>query len=129
MIADDHNLLRTALVSFIETYSNTIQVIGQASDGMELVRQIEKRLPDVVIVDLIMPVLNGQETLLVLKHKFPTIKIIIMSMDYDKFQIESLIKLGANGFLPKNCYADDLFKAVEDVYRTGEIFRLPGYAK
>lgn len=83
---------------------------------------IEKKVPDVVILDLEMPVFNGKQTLEVLQVKYPEVKVIILSMHYDDSFIAEYMKRGAHGFLPKNCSAEKLISAIFIVYENGLYF-------
>lgn len=122
MIAEDHELVRKALIALIKGNSKKIEVIGDAENGKALLKLIEKKEPDVVILDLEMPVFNGKETLKVLQVKYPQIKIIILSMHYDDSFVAEYMKRGAHGFLPKNCSAEKLISAIEIVYENGLYF-------
>jgi two-component system response regulator DegU len=110
-VADDHALFRGALVKLLLGFRRTGHVKG-APNGKELLRLIRNEIPDVVIVDLEMPVLDGSKTCEKLAEEFPEIKIIVVSMHDSKMQISHLLQIGAHAFLSKNAEADELEAAI-----------------
>lgn len=122
MIADDHNLGRLAFADFLESNCEEIKVIGQAANGQELLELIKRKKPDIVILDLEMPVLNGHQTLAVLTKRYPKIKTIIFSTHYNEFFISELMIAGACGYLSKSCMAEDMFVTINKVYTEGFYF-------
>jgi DNA-binding NarL/FixJ family response regulator len=122
MLADDHNLGRQTFGAYIESYGDGIKVIGEAANGLELLDLLKNKIPDLVILDLEMPVLDGYKTLKILVEKFPTVKTIILSTHYNEFFISELMIAGACGYLPKNCFADDVFETINKVYTEGFYF-------
>jgi len=113
-IADDHTLFRKAMVNLLRSFER-IDDVKDAENGKELLTLIKYELPDVVIVDLQMPVMDGAEASSQIIQKYPDIKIIILTMhDSNKF-ILHMMDLGVHAFLLKNTEPDDLEKAIYGV--------------
>lgn len=113
-IADDHTLFRKAMVNLLRSFERVIEV-KDAENGKELLTLIKYEVPDVVIVDLQMPVMDGAETSSQIIQKYPEVKIIILTMhDSNKF-ILHMMELGVHAFLLKNTEPDELEKAIYGV--------------
>ena len=113
-IADDHTLFRKAMVNLLRTFER-VREVKDAENGKELLTLIKYEAPDVVIVDLQMPVMDGAETSEHIIQKFPDIKIIILTMhDSNKF-ILHMMEMGVHAFLLKNTEPDELEKAIYSV--------------
>ncbi len=126
-LADDHTIVRQGLAKLLEAEPN-FKVIGEAEDGREAVNRVQKLLPDVVIMDIAMPLLNGIEATRQIKKMLPQIKIIILSMHSHDRYISELIGLGASGYLLKDATGGEIVKAVAasmkgDVYLSPSISR------
>ncbi|AYL96739.1 response regulator transcription factor [Mucilaginibacter celer] len=120
-IADDYTIFRDGLKVGLATDDN-LEVILEAGDGEDLLKGIENNRPDVIIMDLKMPVLDGMEATKLIKKKYPDIKIVVVTMyDDEKFVIH-LMEIGANGYLLKNADADEIRRAVYSVHETGYYF-------
>lgn len=122
MLADDHNLGRQTFGAYIQNNSKGIKIIGEAENGLELLKLLETKLPDIVILDLEMPVLDGVKTLKVIVEKFPTVKAIILSTHYNEFFISELMLAGACAYLPKNCFAEEVIDTINKVHTEGFCF-------
>jgi len=122
MLADDHNLARQGFRAYLETNEAEFTVTGEASNGVELLELIKKNTPDVVLLDLEMPLMNGIETLSILSQEYPQVKVIILSSHYNEFLMAELMIAGASGYLPKNCFGDELFETVRKVHEEGYFF-------
>lgn len=110
-IADDHTLFRKAMVNLLRSFQR-ITDVKDAENGKELLTLIKYEQPDVVIVDLQMPVMDGSETSTIILQKYPDVKIIILTMhDSSKF-ILHMMDLGVHAFLLKNTEPDELEKAI-----------------
>ena len=110
-IADDHTLFRKAMVNLLRSFER-ITDVKDAENGKELLTLIKYEQPDVVIVDLQMPVMDGSETSAIILQKYPDVKIIILTMhDSNKF-ILHMMDLGVHAFLLKNTEPDELEKAI-----------------
>lgn len=110
-IADDHTLFRKAMVNLLRTFERVSEV-KDAENGKELLTLIKYEAPDVAIVDLQMPVMDGAETCENIIHKYPNVKIIVLTMhDSGKFVLH-MMDLGVHAFLLKNTEPDELEKAI-----------------
>lgn len=111
ILCEDHKIVREGLRSLLngEPY---IEVVGEAEDGRAAVRMCEELLPDLVIIDVLMPGLNGIEATRQITSGNPKVKVIALSMYADKRFIASMIKAGASGYLIKECAFNELVKAV-----------------
>ena len=115
LIADDHQLFREGLINLLSD-SSEIEVIAQAEDGKEAIIKAKKFNPDIVIMDIGMPVMNGVEATEILKKELPDIKVIAISMYSDKHFIKGMLEAGASGYLLKSCTYDQLIEAINAVY-------------
>jgi two-component system invasion response regulator UvrY len=114
-IADDHSLLRNALAKLINTFEG-YTVVMEADNGRDLCDKIEKNvLPDIVLLDLNMPQMDGFETTQWLHKKYPHIKVLTLSMLSDERSIIKIFRLGAKGYLLKNADPDELKEALDSV--------------
>ncbi len=120
-IADDYSIYRDGLkVGLLQ--DNNFEIILEASNGEELLDKMEQNIPDVIIMDLKMPVMDGMEATKLARKKFAEVKILVVSMyDDDKFIIH-LMEIGANGYLLKNADSDEIRKAIYIVYENGYYF-------
>jgi DNA-binding NarL/FixJ family response regulator len=110
-IADDHTLFRKAMVNLLRSFER-VGDVKDAENGRELLALIKYEIPDVVIVDLQMPVMDGSEASAQILNKFPDVKIIVLTMhDSNKF-ILHMMDLGVHAFLLKNTEPDELEKAI-----------------
>ena len=114
ILVDDHKLLRAGLKNIIEQRSN-MHIIGEASDGREAIKICSKLLPDVLVIDVAMPGLNGIEAAKQIQKDHPNIKIIGLSMHSSKQFIQGMFKAGAFGYLLKDGDADELIIAITTV--------------
>lgn len=120
-IADDHKIFRQGLkLALGDDYK--LKCVGEAADGNELLLLIEKQLPDVVLLDLKMPGMDGIEALGHIKKKRPVIKILVLTMYDDEHYIIHLMEAGANGYLLKNAEPDEIKTAIRTAYTNGHYF-------
>lgn len=115
VIADDHRMVRKAWEVLLGDRKD-FSVVGQASNGEEVISFLQKNKADVVLMDLDMPVMNGFEATEKIKNRFPWVKVIALSMQKDYAYIEKMFSLGASGYLTKNASENELFEAVEQVF-------------
>jgi DNA-binding NarL/FixJ family response regulator len=124
-IADDHQIVREGLRSMLEKES-WIKVVGEAEDGRKTLRMALELAPDVVIMDVSMPGLNGIEATRQIVAELPAVKVIALSMHDDRRFVLNMIKAGAKGYMLKDSAFKDLIKAIRVVianqtYLSGEI--------
>lgn len=127
LVADDHTIVRRGLVSLL-SLADDIEVVGEASDGKVAIAQALELDPDVVLMDISMPVLNGLEATRRLKKEAPHIKVLVLSAHDNEEYVLQVIRSGANGYLLKNSSADDLYSAIRSVH-TGHAFFSPTVSK
>jgi two-component system, NarL family, response regulator NreC len=126
LIADDHGIVRKGLRLQLEQ-NNEFEVVGEATEGREAVRMAEELFPDVVIMDIAMPNLNGIQATTQLVKKNPQIGVIILSMYSDETYLMRTLAAGAKGYLLKDSADVDLHRAVE-VVAQGKPFFSPAIA-
>ena len=114
LLVDDHKIVRDGLRSLIEKDQDT-EVVGEASDGRAAVQQVRNLSPDVVIMDIAMPDLNGIEATRQILAERPGIKVVALSMHSDSRFIAEMLRSGALGYLLKNCAFEELTKAIHSV--------------
>lgn len=112
-LADDHAIVRNGLLSILANY-NTLQIVADADNGKELIEKIEvlNAPPDVVILDINMPIMNGYDTTRHLLERWPTCKVLALSMFDDEECVIRMLRCGANGYLLKDTSPKDLLKAI-----------------
>jgi two-component system response regulator NreC len=124
IIADDHSPFRNALKKlFRKTADVDVEILGEAENGEQLVRLVEKTQPDIVISDIGMPVMNGIEATKIIKRKFPEVKVIAFSLFDDSTNIDGMINAGASGYLLKNISIEDFIFGVTTVYKGSTFFK------
>ena len=118
-LADDHVLLRNALASLIDRFENC-KVVVQANNGKELATEISKDiLPDVVLLDLNIPEMNGFETATWLRDNYPTIHVLMLTMYDSELTLIRLLQAGVKGFLKKDIHPNELKYAIRSVIENG----------
>lgn len=123
MLADDHTMFREGVKRIIEETS-TLKVVGEANDGLELLRLLKARLPELVLLDISMPHLRGLEATREIKKLYPRVKVIFLTMHRSKEFIQQALEAGAEGFLLKEDADFELLRAIEAV-REGKKFISP----
>jgi two-component system response regulator NreC len=127
LLADDHGIVRKGLRFLLERQAG-MEVVGEASDGREAVRLAEQLNPDIVIMDIAMPLLNGIEATTQIVKKDPRTQVIILSMHSDEDYLLSALNAGAKGYLLKDSAEADVVRAVQSVTK-GAPFFSPEIAK
>lgn len=120
-IVDDHQLFRRGIVSLLNRFKR-FNILFEAENGQELIKGISGQKPEVVLLDLQMPVMDGIKTAEYMKEHYPEIKIIVLSMYHDDDTIVALLKKGVSGFLQKNDSLETILEAIEEVSHTGYFF-------
>lgn len=114
LIADDHQLFREGLCNLLSE-SEEIEIVAQAQNGKNAVTMAGKFNPDIVLMDIGMPVMNGVEATRLLQIKFPSIKVIALSMHTEKHFVKEILEAGAYGYLFKDCNYQQLIEAITTV--------------
>src|SRR3990172_7423057 len=127
LIADDHPVVRDGLRLTIERSGKDIAVVGEAADGLEVLKALGTRPADVYILDITMPNMNGIETARELLKRSPTAKIIILSLHDTKGMVEEALATGARGYLTKEMATRNVIEAVTEVH-AGRYFLCPRIA-
>ncbi|HZK97484.1 MAG TPA: response regulator transcription factor [Prolixibacteraceae bacterium] len=116
LIADDHQLFREGIANLLSA-SPQIEIVAQAENGQEAIEKAKNLKPDIIIMDLSMPVINGVDATRILHKELPEIRVLVLSMHCDKHYIKEGLEAGASGYLFKNCTYDQLIEAVNTVYQ------------
>jgi two-component system, NarL family, response regulator DegU len=116
LLVDDHPIVRTGIRNLLERAAE-INVVGEASDGFEALKLVEKLSPDVVLLDMEMPGMNGKEVAVQLKQAGSPVKILVLSAHDDKQYIQELLANGASGYLTKEEVPEAIIEAVRGVAR------------
>jgi len=127
LLADDHTVVRQGLRKVLEARPEW-EVVAEAGDGREAVRQAEESRPDVAIVDVAMPLLNGIEAVRQIARKAPGTRVVVLSMHADEAYVTQMLRAGAAGYLLKDSADVDLLHAVEAV-SAGKSFFSPAIAR
>src|SRR5919199_1391736 len=120
LITDDHALFRTGVKASLSHYSD-IEFIGEAENGMQLLNLVKSVQPDVILLDIQMPIMDGIATLPEVKKILPNARIIMLTMNDDITMISKLMEIGANSYLTKNSDSETIYEAIKAVY-TKEFF-------
>ena len=118
LLADDHALVRAGFCSLLEKIP-FVEVIAEAKDGREAVELVKKHRPDIALIDIAMPKLNGLEAVARITKNFPGVKVIILSMYDDENSVVSAIRSGARAFVLKKASSTELLDALRTVARGG----------
>lgn len=124
VVADDHAIVRDGLCRAFEQEED-MEIVGQASDGLAAVEKALQLLPDIVVMDINMPSLNGIEATREIQRKAPGVRVIALSMNAGKPCIKEVFRAGACAYLVKNCGFDELTRAVHTVAE-GKMYLSPG---
>jgi DNA-binding NarL/FixJ family response regulator len=120
LLVDDHTILREGLKSLIEKDPQAV-VVGEAGDGATAVRLAAELLPDVVVMDMTMPVMNGIDATREISGKLPGVRVLALSMENDRFFVVEALKAGATGYLLKDAAFAEISEAITTVAR-GETY-------
>jgi len=121
LLADDHGVVRKGLRFILERQAG-MEVVGEAGDGREALRLAEASAPDIVIMDIAMPLLNGIDATAQMVKRNPSVGVIILSMHSDEDYLLSALNAGAKGYLLKDSAEVDLVRAIETVHRGTPFF-------
>lgn len=116
LIADDHFVVRQGLATLLVP-RNGMQVVGEAANGREAVEQARTLQPDVILMDMLMPEMDGPGAITLIKQENPNARILVLTSFGERDQVSVAIRAGALGYLLKDSTPDDLFHAIRSVYR------------
>jgi two-component system nitrate/nitrite response regulator NarL len=113
VVVDDSQVYRRTLCGIIQKATD-LHVVAEAENGLAAIQAVEDHRPDVVLMDVSMPVLNGIEATRIIKSKFPGTRVIVLTINADKSCSDRAYQAGACGFLAKGCGKNELFRVIED---------------
>ncbi len=114
-IADDHTLFRAGVRTAL-SIKKDVELIGEADNGMQLLNLLKHVEPDVILLDIQMPIMDGIQTLPEIRKLYPHVKVIILSMHNDQSMISKLMEIGANSYLTKNSDSETIYQAIKTCY-------------
>ncbi|MBE0528304.1 MAG: response regulator transcription factor [Thermoleophilia bacterium] len=126
LLVDDHAILREGVHALLAREPD-ILVVGEAGDGQEALEQVPRLKPDVVIMDIVMPRMNGLEATRLIRERHPESRVLILSMYDDHEYVVQIIQAGAAGYVLKRVVTEDLVRAIHEVH-AGESFLYPPIA-
>jgi NarL family two-component system response regulator LiaR len=115
MLVDDHNVVRSGLTTFLRAYDD-LELVAEAKNGLEAVRLCAEKKPEVILMDLMMPEMDGIAATRAILAEYPQIKIIAMTSFEDEQLVQGVLAAGAISYLIKNVTSDELAKAIRDAY-------------
>lgn len=121
LVADDHELVREGICKLL-TFYDGLEVVGEASDGLETVSKVREHFPDLVLLDLNMPRMNGIDAIRKIKEIAPEIKILILTIHDEEEYVYEVTRAGAEGFIQKDVNPDELKEAIERVINGEKVF-------
>lgn len=127
VLADDHNIVREGLRLLLEA-SGEIKVVGEAENGRQAVQKAKELQPDVIVLDLAMPLLNGMEATRQIVKESPGVKVLVLSSYSDEQRVQQVLNDGATGYLIKQTAANELLTAVREA-KKGNRFLSPSISK
>ncbi len=127
LIADDHAIMREGVRALLEIHED-MEVIGEAGDGREAVAQVSELTPDVILLDISMPFMDGLEATRRIRKANPNTNVLILTQHEDKEYVLSAVKAGAAGCISKKAVSSELVSAIRAIYRGGS-FLYPSVAK
>ncbi len=120
-LVDDHQIVRDGIRSMIED-ANDIFIVGEAGDAEEVIPKLETTQPDIILLDISLPGINGIELIPVIREKYPYIRILMLSMYNADDYIFNSVRAGANGYLPKNSSKAELLEAIRQICDGNDYF-------
>lgn len=127
LLVDDHQMVRQGLIFFLSTQPG-IAVVGEAANGEDALRRVDELQPDVVLMDIVLPNIDGLEALRIIQRKYPSIDVIVLSSFVDNAKVEQAIQAGAAGYLMKDIDPIELAAAIHAT-RRGELYLHPEVAR
>ena len=127
MLVDDHDVVRTGLRSFLETQAG-FEVIAEAKNGLQALEKAKETHPDIVIMDITMPDMDGMEATLQLKKLYPECQILALTVHADKQYFMEMLAAGASGYITKQAAAEELVAAIKAI-ASGHVYLQPALAR
>jgi len=121
IIADDHRIFREGLKELLQS-TGKYEIIAEASNGAELIERLANFLPDIVLIDIAMPVMDGFQAAEIINIKFPSVKMLVLSSYGDETSYYKMIEAGVKGFILKESSAAELELALEEISQSGSYF-------
>jgi len=118
LLAEDHTIVRKGLRSLLDDEAD-IEIVGEAEDGQQTIELVQRLLPDVVLMDITMPVLNGLEATRQIKKLFPQVNVLVLTVHSTEEYIFQILRAGASGYVVKQAAVSELVQAIRTVYRGG----------
>lgn len=118
VICDDHAIYRQGVKHVLQNKKD-VDIIGEAEDGLQLLKLLKHVQPDLILLDINMPVMDGTVTLPRIKKEYPDVKVLVLSMQNTPEMIKIMMGLGADGYLTKNDSEELIYKAIKDCYNNG----------
>jgi two-component system response regulator NreC len=115
LLADDHAIIRQGLCSLLEKEPD-MEVVGEAEDGRKALRLVQELLPDIIVMDISMPNLNGIDATRRIISQFPQVRVIALSIHSNKRFVADMLKAGTSGYILKECLFDEFVQAIRAVY-------------
>jgi two-component system response regulator NreC len=127
LVVDDHTIVRDGICALLALVGD-IQVVGEATNGNEALKMVQELAPDVVVMDIAMPIMGGLEATRRISKEFPGVKVLVLTQYDDKEYVFPVIESGASGFISKVAASSELTSGIRSVYR-GDSFLSPSVAK
>jgi NarL family two-component system response regulator LiaR len=115
MLVDDHAMVRSGLAAFLLIFDD-LSLVAEASSGIEALRLVEENRPDVILMDMVMPEMDGAATTRAIKERFPEIQVLALTSFKEDHLVHEALEAGATGYLLKNISADRLAAAIRDAH-------------
>ena len=126
LLVDDHAIMRDGIRALLGLHDD-IEIVGEASEGKEAIEKVQQLVPDVVVMDIAMPGMDGLEATRRIRKKSPEVKVLVLTQHDNREYILSAIKAGVAGYVPKRALGSDLVSAIRTVYK-GDSFLYPSAA-
>jgi len=120
LVVDDHALFRRGITAVLANHKN-LEVVGEASDGLEAIKKAEAIVPDIIVMDLNMPHCSGLEATQALQAKMPQVNILVLTVSDNEADLFAAVKFGAKGYILKNTDPEELIQAILHIARGGVI--------
>jgi len=127
LVVDDHTIVRDGICALLRL-AGDIEVVGEAANGREALEMVRKLMPDVMLIDIAMPNMNGLEATRHIRKEFPRVRVLVLTQYDDKEHVFWAIEAGAIGFISKTAASSELVSGIRSVYR-GDSFLSPSAAK